>query len=94
VPSLSNLREIYNAYFRDGTFVIYLLSKGKKGDAEPHMRSILSLVSRLEKSSTESTQLFCYVGVTPPPQGVISSSITTSGDSFRITQSERALQAN
>jgi len=58
------------------------------------MRSILSLISKLENCSTESTPLFGYVGVTPPPQGVISSSIATSEDSFRTTKSERALQAN
>jgi hypothetical protein len=94
VPSLSNLREIFNIYFRDGIFAPYVLSKGKKGDAEPRMRSILSLISKLENCSTESTPLFGYVGVTPPPQGVISSSIATSEDSFRTTKSERALQAN
>jgi len=94
MPSLSNLREILNTYFRDGTFVPYFLSKGKKGDAEPHIRSILSVVSRLDNSSRESTPLFCYVGVTPPPQGVISSSIATSEDRFRTTKSERALQGN
>jgi len=54
------------------------------------MKSVLSLFSSSDSTSTESSPFPRYVGVTPPTRGAISNPRSKSEDSFRTTKSDKS----
>jgi hypothetical protein len=54
------------------------------------MKGVLSLFSRSDSTSTESTPFPRYVGVTLPTRGAISSLRSKSEDKLRATKSDKS----